>query len=258
MDHHYTGTKTVSGALHKVNKEFKKVSKSLTSDDTFRSFMDKTTSALTFDGVKKAVLKATSFEHGPPKEKHVQTLIQECQYNNSPELLQEVKSACINFVSILTHHSTACWQIAQQRCYSDYLCCLHGGLTQLVGGFESFDGISSSSVGLSQLSTDQLIIDVEAMMLLLDAGYRLSFDRCSHFFSNLNSCSFRENSVVHPTSIAAFSIVFKDVRVLYQSLNKAILRLLDNYFELPKAIAEKILTLYKMFLDHNKKVARFV
>uniref|UniRef100_A0A7S0HDG1 ENTH domain-containing protein n=1 Tax=Hanusia phi TaxID=3032 RepID=A0A7S0HDG1_9CRYP len=277
MDHHYTGTKTVSGALHKVNKEFKKVSKSLTSDDTFRSFMDKTTSALTFDGVKKAVLKATSFEHGPPKEKHVQTLIQECQYNNSPELLQELagrlhnKDATVVLKALMVFHRLlsdsprsanmykACYALRNEfnvrrfldesthesmqasrmvRHYALYL-------EEKIHAFKKtrFDyerHSSDSSEHIDSLSTDQLIIDVEAMMLLLDAGY---------------SCSFRENSVVHPTSIAAFSIVFKDVRVLYQSLNKAILRLLDNYFELPKAIAEKILTLYKMFLDHNKKIS---
>ena len=31
---------------------------------------------MAFDEVKKAVVKATSLEHGPPKEKHVQFMLQ--------------------------------------------------------------------------------------------------------------------------------------------------------------------------------------
>ena len=40
-------------------------------------------------------------------------------------------------------------------------------------------------------------------MALLDAGY---------------PCSIRDQLHVHPTSVAAFSLVFKDLRILYQAL----------------------------------------
>ena len=39
--------------------------------------------------------------------------------------------------------------------------------------------------------------------------------------------------------VAAFSLVFKDLRILYQSLNKCILQLLESYFDMPKFIASK-------------------
>jgi len=35
---------------------------------------------------------------------------------------------------------------------------------------------------------------------------------------------------------SAFSLVFKDLRIIYQALNKAILRLLESYFEMPKVL----------------------
>jgi hypothetical protein len=62
-------------ALHKLNKELTKATKTLSSDETFRHVVDKTHGAMTFDAVKKAVVKATSREPGPPKEKHVQYLL---------------------------------------------------------------------------------------------------------------------------------------------------------------------------------------
>lgn len=64
----------------------------------------------------------------------------------------------------------------------------------------------------------------------------------------------RDQSVIHPTSTAAFSLVFKDLRVLYQSLNKGVLRLLENYFSTPKKNAAKILVLYKVYLVQTKKM----
>ena len=63
--------------------------------------------------------------------------------------------------------------------------------------------------------------DVKSLMSLLDVGYK---------------CSFREVSAAHPTSIAAFSLIFKDMRILYHALNKGVLRLLENYFEMPKMV----------------------
>ena len=44
--------------------------------------------------------------------------------------------------------------------------------------------------------------DVRSLMALLDAGY---------------PCSIRDQLHVHPTSVAAFSLVFKDLRILYQA-----------------------------------------
>jgi hypothetical protein len=61
--------------LHKINKELTKATKTIASDDTFRAVVDKTQGAMAFDAVKKAVVKATSREAGPPKEKHVQFLL---------------------------------------------------------------------------------------------------------------------------------------------------------------------------------------
>lgn len=34
------------------------------------------------------------------------------------------------------------------------------------------------------------------------------------------------------------------------------LRLLESYFEMPKVIAVKVLTIYKEYLDHTKRVSR--
>jgi hypothetical protein len=64
-----------SGAMHKISKEVTNVSKKLASDDTFRHIKDKAQAAITMDNLSKAAIKATSHEHGPPKEKHVQTLL---------------------------------------------------------------------------------------------------------------------------------------------------------------------------------------
>jgi hypothetical protein len=62
-------------ALHKLNKELTKATKTIASDETFRAVVDKTQGVMAFDAVKKAVVKATSREAGPPKEKHVQFLL---------------------------------------------------------------------------------------------------------------------------------------------------------------------------------------
>eukprot|EP00961_Rhodomonas_salina_P146319 1969516-Rhodomonas_salina.1 len=75
MDHRYEGKATFAGALHKMNKELTKAAKTLTSEETINGFTDKAQGAFAFDTVKKTVVKATSHEHGPPKEKHVQTLL---------------------------------------------------------------------------------------------------------------------------------------------------------------------------------------
>ena len=48
----------------------------------------------------------------------------------------------------------------------------------------------------------QVMADVRSLMALLDAGY---------------PCSIRDQLHVHPTSVAAFSLVFKDLRILYQA-----------------------------------------
>ena len=41
-----------------------------------------------------------------------------------------------------------------------------------------------------------------------------------------------------------------------QALNKAILRLLESYFEMPKVVAVKVLTMYKQYLEHTQRVGR--
>ena len=53
--------------------------------------------AMAFDEVKKAVVKATSLEHGPPKEKHVQFMLQALKDGHGTsarEILLEVWSVC--------------------------------------------------------------------------------------------------------------------------------------------------------------------
>ena len=89
----------------------------VSSDDTFRTFMDKAQGALAFDEYKKAVVKASSLEHGaiprevqsagascsqaalnrgpfcagPPKEKHVQMLLAAIQDGSNPkEIFYEI------------------------------------------------------------------------------------------------------------------------------------------------------------------------
>jgi hypothetical protein len=88
--HEYTGQPTFSGALHKVNKEVTRAGQKLRSDDTIRGFLDKAHGAVAFDPIKKAVVKATSLEHGPPKEKHVQFLMHEMRDGNVKEIFNEL------------------------------------------------------------------------------------------------------------------------------------------------------------------------
>jgi hypothetical protein len=74
-DSTYKREPSFTGAMHKISKEVTNVSKKLASDDTFRHIRDKAQAAITMDNLAKAAIKATSHEHGPPKEKHVQTLL---------------------------------------------------------------------------------------------------------------------------------------------------------------------------------------
>lgn len=74
-DTHGRREPTFSGAMHKLSKEATNISKKLASDDTYRLVKDKAQAAIASDTLGKAVIKATSHEDGPPKEKHVQTLL---------------------------------------------------------------------------------------------------------------------------------------------------------------------------------------
>ena len=110
MSHEYTGAPTFSGAMHKFNKEVSRAGQKLSSDDTFRGFMDKAQGAMAFEPLKKAVVKATSLEHGPPKEKHVQFLMHEMREASIREMFEELflrlhnKDATIVLKSIMVFH----------------------------------------------------------------------------------------------------------------------------------------------------------
>jgi len=110
MSHEYTGAPTFSGAMHKLNKEVTRAGQKLSSDDTFRGFMDKAQGAMAFEPMKKAVVKATSLEHGPPKEKHVQYLLHEMREASIREMFEELflrlhnKDATIVLKAIMVFH----------------------------------------------------------------------------------------------------------------------------------------------------------
>jgi len=74
--------------MHKASKELTNAGKKLASDDTFRFIKDKAQAALEFDNLGKACVKASSRDHGPPKEKHVQTLLEACHHGTSS--IQEI------------------------------------------------------------------------------------------------------------------------------------------------------------------------
>ena len=68
-----------TGAVHKVDKELGNTMKDVKSSDTARYLADKVTFAnplVFFDDLKKACVKACSLDVTPPKEKHVEFIIQ--------------------------------------------------------------------------------------------------------------------------------------------------------------------------------------
>jgi hypothetical protein len=68
-----------TGAVHKVDKELGNTLKDVKSSDTARYIADKVTFAnplVFFDDLKKACVKACSLDVTPPKEKHVEFIIQ--------------------------------------------------------------------------------------------------------------------------------------------------------------------------------------
>ncbi|KAJ1476382.1 ANTH domain-containing protein, partial [Baffinella frigidus] len=275
MSHEYTGAPTFSGAMHKLNKEVTRAGQKLSSDDTFRGFMDKAQGAMAFEPLKKAVVKATSLEHGPPKEKHVQFLMHEMRDANIRDIFEEVflrlhnKDATIVLKSIMVFHRLLGGAPPSYKLF-DRIYASRGEFrlsrfldetthesmqaSRMVQSYAMFmeekiemhhdvrfpyeRNTEDAARHVADISPEQLMQDVKSIMSLLDVGYK---------------CSFREVSTVHPTSIAAFSLIFKDMRILYHALNKGVLRLLENYFEMPKMVASKILALYKNFLDHAKK-----
>jgi len=278
MEHQYSGAPTFSGALHKMKKEVTKAGKMVSSDDTFRNIVDKAQGALAFDAIKKAVIKATSLEHGPPKEKHLQTLLTAVGEGLAKETFYEIvqrlhsKDATTVLKSLMVFHRLLRETPSRDKLYGKchvYMSDLRlpkfmdsstaesmqaSTLVRNYAGYleEKMQCVRSSSfeydkdsakslAHVGEIVPEQVMQDVKSLMALLDTGY---------------ACSIREQSNVHPTSVAAFSLVFKDLRILYQSLNKAILRLLESYFEMPKVIAVKILVMYKEYLDHTKRVGR--
>jgi len=68
-----------TGAVHKVDKELGNTMKDVKSSDTARYIADKVTFAnplVFFDDLKKACVKACSLDVTPPKEKHVEFILQ--------------------------------------------------------------------------------------------------------------------------------------------------------------------------------------
>lgn len=281
MDHRYEGKATFAGALHKMNKELTKAAKTLTSEETINGFTDKAQGAFAFDTVKKTVVKATSHEHGPPKEKHVQTLLSMArEKQNMQAVFQELfvrlrgKDATVALKTIMVFHRLLKEAPTSAGLYKMMLSNIHEfrlpnflddsthesiSASQMVRnyalymeeklmcvkqcGFE-YDKDSNASVShIEKASPELLMKDAKALMALMEAGYK---------------CSCERQHAVHTTSIAAFSLIFKDMRILYQCQNKSLLRLLENYFESPKFIAQKILGMYKEFLKHNSKMSKLL
>jgi hypothetical protein len=71
-----------------------------------------------------------------------------------------------------------------------------------------------------------MLAHVLSSMSGADSGTELIM--LAHVLSSICLVQIREQSVIHPTAVAAFSLIFMDLRVLYQSLNKGILRLLGE------------------------------
>eukprot|EP00281_Chroomonas_sp_CCMP1168_P031009 CAMPEP_0206254938 /NCGR_PEP_ID=MMETSP0047_2-20121206/23965_1 /ASSEMBLY_ACC=CAM_ASM_000192 /TAXON_ID=195065 /ORGANISM="Chroomonas mesostigmatica_cf, Strain CCMP1168" /LENGTH=432 /DNA_ID=CAMNT_0053681273 /DNA_START=26 /DNA_END=1320 /DNA_ORIENTATION=- len=270
---------TFSGAMHKLSKEVTNVSKKLASDDTYRTVKDKAQAAMAQDTVGKAVIKATSHEHGPPKEKHVQTLLSAVKdpTTNMPELLAGLfqrihdKDATVVLKGLMVFHRLFRDSPPSARIYSKVL----PNINEFRIGSKFLDDSSHESMQASQmvrtyalymeeklcalrvtrfeydkasteltsrintLKPSDLMADLKAVIPQLEAGYK---------------CTIREQSVIHPTAVAAFSLIFKDIRVLYQTLNKGVLSLLENYFSTSKPEASKILSLYKEYLTQTRKV----
>jgi len=87
-----------------------------------------------------------------------------------------------------------------------------------------------------------------------------SFEKVPRLQSQVNAllnCRASKNHINNPIIVYGFTLLLKDSFKLYRALNDAIIHLLEQYFSMSKANAQKSLDIYKLFTKETDGIIQF-
>jgi phosphatidylinositol-binding clathrin assembly protein len=74
----------------------------------------------------------------------------------------------------------------------------------------------------------------------------------------LLNCKFYLDEINNEITLYAFSLLVKDLLVMYRSINEGVISVLDQYFEMSKIDAKNALQIYKTFVKQTEKVVDYL
>ncbi len=254
-----------TGAVHKVDKELGNTMKDVKSSDTARYLADKVTFAnplVFFDDLKKACVKACSLDVTPPKEKHVEFIIQSLSRTADAqkaiecvtEVLESSKDA-VRVLKALTVLHRVCRDATEDseilRLMQPHVNRLHLSkftddknsecldMAVLVRTYslylEEKVMVYRSTRMEAEKNTKKSIAIIEQKSLLERAA---ALEHMQGQLKVLLEC--RSGMTFNPPVVGAYSLLIKDAVSLYNIINQITMHMLEVVFSSTQAEATKI------------------
>ncbi|KAL6452053.1 SPBC19F8.03c ENTH domain-containing protein C19F8.03c [Candida maltosa Xu316] len=94
--------------------------------------------------------------------------------------------------------------------------------------------------------------------LTVDKGLLREVESVQKQIDSLLKNNFMENEINNDIILTAFRLLVNDLLALFQELNEGVINILEHYFEMYKADAERSLKIYKKFVDQTKFVIDYL
>ena len=254
-----------TGAVHKVDKELGNTMKDVKSSDTARYIADKVTFAnplVFFDDLKKACVKACSLDVTPPKEKHVefilQSLVRTADAQKAIECVTEVLETskdAVRVLKALTVLHRICRDAAEDceilRMMQPHVNRLHLSKFTDDKNSESLDMavlvrtyslyieekvmVYRSTRMEAEKNTKKSIATIEQKSLLERAA---ALEHMQGQLKVLLEC--RSGMTFNAPVVGAYSLLIKDAVSLYNIINQITMHMLEVVFSSTQAEATKI------------------
>jgi hypothetical protein len=254
-----------TGAVHKVDKELGNTMKDVKSSDTARYIADKVTFAnplVFFDDLKKACVKACSLDVTPPKEKHVefilQSLVRTADAQKAIECVTEVLETskdAVRVLKALTVLHRICRDAAEDceilRLMQPHVNRLHLSKFTDDKNSESLDMailvrtyslyieekvmVYRSTRMEAEKNTKKSIATIEQKSLLERAA---ALEHMQGQLKVLLEC--RSGMTFNAPVVGAYSLLIKDAVSLYNIINQITMHMLEVVFSSTQAEATKI------------------